>query len=37
VVEPSTARTVVTIYDICDGELLVPVVKVGHRRDVYER
>jgi mRNA interferase RelE/StbE len=25
------------IYDICDGKLLVPVVKVGHRRDVYER
>ncbi len=25
------------IYDIRDGELLVLVVKVGHRRDVYER
>ena len=25
------------IYDIRDGELLVPVVKVGHRRDVHER
>ena len=25
------------IYDILDGELLVLVVKVGHRRDVYER
>ncbi|ADB76296.1 type II toxin-antitoxin system RelE family toxin [Geodermatophilus obscurus] len=24
-------------YDIRDGELLVLVVKVGHRRDVYER
>ena len=23
------------IYEICDGELLVIVVKVGHRRDVY--
>jgi mRNA interferase RelE/StbE len=25
------------IYDIRDGELLVLVVTVGHRRDVYER
>ncbi len=25
------------IYDIRNGELLVLVVKVGHRRDVYER
>ncbi len=25
------------IYDIRDGELLVLIVKVGHRRDVYER
>ena len=25
------------IYDIRDGELLVLVIKVGHRRDVYER
>ena len=25
------------IYDSRDGELLVLVVKVGHRRDVYER
>ena len=25
------------VYDIRDGELLVLVVKVGHRRDVYER
>ena len=25
------------IYDIRDGELLVLVVKVGHRRDVHER
>ncbi len=25
------------IYDIRDGELLVLVVKVGHRRDIYER
>ena len=25
------------IYDIRDRELLVLVVKVGHRRDVYER
>ena len=25
------------IYDIRDEELLVLVVKVGHRRDVYER
>ncbi len=25
------------IYDIRDGDLLVLVVKVGHRRDVYER
>ncbi len=25
------------IFDILDGELLVLVVKVGHRRDVYER
>ena len=25
------------IYDILDGELLVLVIKVGHRRDVYER
>ena len=25
------------VYDIWDGELLVLVVKVGHRRDVYER
>ena len=25
------------IYDIRDGELLVLVVKVGHRGDVYER
>ena len=25
------------IYDIRDQELLVLVVKVGHRRDVYER
>ena len=25
------------IYDIRDGELIVLVVKVGHRRDVYER
>ena len=25
------------IYDIRDGELLVLVVKVGHRRDVYQR
>ncbi len=25
------------IYDIRDGELLVLVVKVGHRRDVYGR
>ncbi len=25
------------IYDICDEELLVLVIKVGHRRDVYER
>ena len=25
------------IYDIRDGELLVLVLKVGHRRDVYER
>ena len=25
------------VYDIRDGALLVLVVKVGHRRDVYER
>ena len=25
------------IYDIRDGELLVLVIKVGHRRDVYEK
>ena len=25
------------IYEIHDGELIVLVVKVGHRRDVYER
>jgi mRNA-degrading endonuclease RelE of RelBE toxin-antitoxin system len=25
------------VYDIWDGELLVLVVKVGHRRDVHER
>jgi mRNA interferase RelE/StbE len=25
------------IYDIRDGELLVLVIKVGHRRDVHER
>ncbi|HZH23100.1 MAG TPA: type II toxin-antitoxin system RelE/ParE family toxin, partial [Geodermatophilus sp.] len=25
------------VYDIRDGELLVLVVKVGHRRDVDER
>ncbi len=25
------------IYDICNGELLIFVVRVGHRREVYQR